>query len=349
MSATTTATLGLSAFAPDIAGTVRIAKAADEAGLDTVWTSELFNRSAMIPLAAMAGVTQSCKLGSAITYGVGRSPLAMNAEARDLDELSGGRFVLGLGNGTRRMISDWHGLDPAAPAVRMEELVGLLRKLWNVHDSPIDHEGRFYRLKFRPIEDTPPPLSPRLPIYTAGVNPRMVESAGRVADGVIAHPICSLRYLEEVVRPAVARGAAHTGRDATDIAVTSMVISVVHDDEEQARDEAANQIAFYSSVKSYHPVLAAGGFGEEAVRIREAFAARDLSGMRRAVTDEMIDELAVTGTGDQVMAGLRRYDRVLDHTIIYSPTHNIPPRRVEENLFSLISMVDAARARSVTG
>jgi probable F420-dependent oxidoreductase len=344
MTEATTATLGLSAFAPDIAGTVRIACAADEAGLDTTWTSELFNRSATIPLAAMAGVTQRCKLGSAITYGVGRTPLAMNAEARDLDELSDGRFVLGLGNGTRRMISDWHGLDPEAPAVRMEELVGLLRKLWNIHESAIDHEGRFYRLKFRPIEDTPPPLSARLPIYTAGVNPRMVESAGRVADGVIAHPICSLRYLEEVVRPAVARGAEHAGRPVEDIAVTSMVISVVHDDEEQARDEAANQIGFYSAVKSYHGVLAAGGFGKEAEQIREAFAARDLPAMRRAVTDRMIDELAVTGTEDQVMAGLKRYDGVLDHTIIYSPTHNIAAQRVEENLFSLIGMVAASRA-----
>ena len=340
----TPATLGISAFAPDLEGMLRIARAADAAGLDTTWTSELFNRSATIPLAAMASVTQRCKLGSAITYGVGRTPLAMNAEARDLDELSGGRFVLGLGNGTRRMISDWHGLDPDAPAVRMEELVGLLRKLWKIHESPIDHEGRFYRLKFHPIEDTPPPLSERLPIYTAGANPRMIETAGRVADGVIAHPICSLRYLEEVVRPAVARGAEHAGRNPADIAVTSMVISVVHADEEQARDEAANQISFYSAVKSYHGVLAAGGFGEEVERIREAFVARDLPAMRRAVTDRMIDELAVTGTADQVMAGLKRYDGVLDQTIIYSPTHNIAPERVEENLFSLIAMVDASRA-----
>ncbi|MBA3741522.1 LLM class flavin-dependent oxidoreductase [Sporichthya sp.] len=344
MTHATPATLGLSAFAPDIAGTLRIARAADEAGLDTTWTSELFNRSATIALAAMAGVTRRCKLGSAITYGVGRSPLTMNAEARDLDELSGGRFVLGLGNGTRRMISEWHGLDPDAPAVRMEELVGLLRKLWNVHQAPIDHEGRFYRLKFRPIENTPPPLSARLPIYTAGVNPRMIESAGRVADGLIAHPICSPKYLEEVVRPAVARGADHAGRAAEDVAVTSMIISVIHDDEERARDEAANQIGFYSSVKSYHGVLSAGGFGKEAAQIREAFAARDLQAMRRAVTDPMIDELAVAGTAEQVMTGLKRYDGVLDHTIIYAPTHNIAAERVEENLLSLIAMVAQSQA-----
>ena len=337
------ATLGISAFAPDIDGTVRIAQAADRAGLDTTWTSELFNRSATIALAAMACATERTTLGSAITYGVGRSPMTLAAEARDLDELTGGRFILGVGNGTRRMISDWHGLDPEAPALRMEELVTLLRELWTV-DEPIDHDGRFYRLKFRPISDVPPPVSPRLPIYTAGVNPRMVESAGRVADGIIAHPICSAKYLEEVVRPAVARGAAHAGRAAADIAITSMVISVINDDVDQARREAAGQIAFYSSVKSYDTALANGGFEQEAATIRAAFAARDMEGMRDAVTDAMIDAMAVTGTAADVQAGLRRYDGVLDHTIIYSPTHMLSHERVEENLMSLIAMVESMSA-----
>lgn len=343
MTATPQATLGLSAFAPDIAGTVRIARAADAAGLDTAWTSELFNRSATIPLAAMAGATESCRIGSAIAYGVGRSPLTLTAEARDLDELSGGRFILGLGNGTRRMISDWHGLDPEAPAVRMEELVGLVRRLWNITE-PIDHDGRFYRLKFRPIENVPPPSTERLPIYTAGVNPRMVETAGRVADGIIGHPMCSAKYLDEVVRPAVAQGAAHAGRSADEIALTSMVICVIHDDVDQARREAANQIAFYSSVKSYDGMLANGGFEQQAATIRAAFAARDSDAMIAAVTDEMIDAMAVTGTASDVREGLRRYDGVLDHTIIYSPTHLIAHERVEENLMSLIDMVAAERA-----
>jgi len=337
MATPTASTLGISAFAPDIDGTLRIARAADTAGLHTTWTSELFNRSATIPLAAMACATSDCRLGAAIAYGVGRTPLTLAAEARDLDELSGGRFVLGLGNGTRRMISDWHGQDPEAPAVRMEELIPLVRALWHVHDTPIDHEGRFYRLKFRPIGDVPPPERD-IPIFTAGVNPRMVETAGRVADGVIGHPILSVKYLDEVVRPAIERGAAKTGRNPADLEITSMVISVIHDDIEQARDEAARQIAFYSSVKSYDGALAVGGFEKEAAAIREAFAARDTGAMRRAVSDRMIDEMAVTGTAEQVRDGLRRYDGVLDHTIIYSPTHQLEPERVEENLHALIAM-----------
>lgn len=335
------ATLGLSTFAPDIKGTVRLASAADAAGIDTVWTSELFNRSATIPLAAMAGATATANIGSAITYGVGRSPLTLAAEARDLDELTDGRFFLGLGNGTAKMIQDWHGLDPSSPAVRMEELVTLLRAIWNVHEQPVDHDGRFYRLRFRPIEATPPPVTARLPIYTAGVNPRMIETAGRVADGFIGHPILSKKYLDEFVRPSVAKGAAHAGRSAEDIEISSMVICSIHDDEEQARDEAARQISFYGSVKTYGRMLGLCGFGDEALAIQEAFRARDADGMLSAVTDEMIDSMAVTGTAQQVRDGLRRYDGTLDHTILYSPTHRLTPQRIEENLESLIAMVGA--------
>ena len=332
-----TATLGISAFAPDIHGTVRLAGAADAAGLDTIWTSELFNRSATIPLAAMAGVTSKATLGTAITYGVGRSPLTLASEARDLDELTKGRFILGLGNGTAGMIEHWHGLDPSAPAVRMEELVKLLRALWHMNE-PVRHEGRFYRMNFQPIETSPPPVTSRLPIYTAGVNPRMVETAGRVADGIIGHPILSKKYLEEIVRPEVAKGAEYAGRSPEDIAITSMVICVIDSDEEKARNEAARQISFYGSVKTYGRMLDMCGFGSEAKAINEAMRARDHDGMVRAVSDDMIDAMSVTGSAAQVRDGLRRYDGVLDHIIIYSPTHRIPPQRVEENLDSLIAM-----------
>jgi alkanesulfonate monooxygenase SsuD/methylene tetrahydromethanopterin reductase-like flavin-dependent oxidoreductase (luciferase family) len=134
---------GISVFATSIEAMSRLAGAADRAGFESVWTSELYNRSATITLAAMAQSTAACTIGSGIMYGVGRSPLMLAAEARDLDELSGGRLILGLGNGTRRMISDWHGLDGDAPATRMEELVPLLRRLWRLHEGPVDHEGRF--------------------------------------------------------------------------------------------------------------------------------------------------------------------------------------------------------------
>jgi probable F420-dependent oxidoreductase len=314
-----------------------IAAAADEAGLDGAWAPELYNRSATIAVSEMARRTSRCTVGTAIAYGVGRSPLTLAAESRDLDELAEGRFVLGIGNGTRRMISDWHGQDPDAPAVRMEELVELLRKLWRQHREPIDHEGRFYRLRFAPTGDLHEPLREEIPIYTAGVNPRMVEVAGRVADGLLGHVLFTTRYIEDVVLPAIERGANRTGRRTSDVRVASLVLASVDDDPEVARREAAAMLAFYASAKTYAPVLERIGFADEAAAVREAFARGDEEAMVAAIPDRMVDALAVAGTAADVRSQLRRYEGLLDHAILYVPSYRISPERLRENALALIA------------
>jgi alkanesulfonate monooxygenase SsuD/methylene tetrahydromethanopterin reductase-like flavin-dependent oxidoreductase (luciferase family) len=230
---------GIAVFGASLEAMAVAATAADRAGFHSVWTSELYNRSATVTLAALAPRTSACVLGSGIMYGVGRSPLMLAAEARDLDELSHGRFVLGLGNGTRRMISDWHGLDGSAPAVRIEELVPLLRRVWRLAEAPVDHEGRFYRLRIAALDDLASAPGRSIPIYTAGVNPRMIEAAGRVADGLLGHTLFSPRYIAEVVRPAIERGAAHAGRDPGEVALATYTLASAHEDRAQARREAA--------------------------------------------------------------------------------------------------------------
>jgi len=143
-------TIGIETQGTSVRSMGEVAAAADAGGIDAAWAPELYSRSATITIAEFAQRTTRCRVGTAIAYGVGRSPLILAAEARDLDEISDGRFVLGLGNGTRRMIADWHGQDPDAPAVRMEELVPLVRRLWCLHEGPIAHDGRFYRLHIAP-------------------------------------------------------------------------------------------------------------------------------------------------------------------------------------------------------
>jgi len=307
-------------------------EAVDQAGFDAVWTSELYNRSATVTLAAIAPRTSRAQIGSGIIYGVGRSPLMLAAEARDLDELSGGRFILGIGNGTRRMISDWHGLDGDAPAVRMEELVPLVRQVWNLASAPIDHDGRFYKLKLRALDESAGVPERAIPIYTAGVGPRMIESAGRVADGLLAHTMCAPRYLEDVAIPAVERGAAKTERDPGEITVATYALACAAPDAEQARREAAGMIAFYGTVKSYATVFEHCGFGTEAAAIQEAFAKRDLKAMVGAVSEPMIDEFAAAGTPEEVDAKLRRYDGVVDEIVLSVPSFQVSDERVAENL-----------------
>lgn len=328
--------IGICAFASGIEAMAQAAGAADRAGFDAVWTSELYNRSATVTLAAVAQATERARIGSGIMYGVGRSPLMLAAEARDLDELSHGRFVLGIGNGTRRMISDWHGLDGDAPAVRLEELVPLVRRVWNLHEGPIDHEGRFYRLKIAGLDDLTVAPTRDIPIYTAGVNPRMIEAAGRVADGLLGHTLFSPRYIEEVVRPALVRGAEHAGRDPESIGLATYTLAVADEDEERARREAAAMIAFYGSVRSYGNLFEVSGFGAQATAMQTAFKARDIDAMIGAVTDAMIDEFAVAGTPAQVREGLRRFDGIVDQVVFSPPSFRISPERGAEILATLI-------------
>jgi probable F420-dependent oxidoreductase len=329
-------TRGLTVLRGGVEQVAAAAARAEAAGFDAVWTPEFYTRSAVVTVARMATTTRSVRVGSSIAYAVGRSPLTLATEARSLDEVCGGRFVLGLGTGTRRMMSSWHGADPDGPATRMEELVPLLRRLWRLHEGPVTHHGRFYDLDIAPTAEVDPPPRADIPVWTAGVNPRMVEVAGRVADGLLGHPLFSPAYLAEVVRPAVARGADRAGRDPAAVTLAGVVICAVDADEERARREAAGQLAFYAAPRAYRGVLAAAGFGAAADRIREAFAAGDHDGMVRAVPDAMVDALAVAGTPVQVHSGLRRFAGVLDHVIVYPPSFRMSRERCAESVEQLI-------------
>jgi probable F420-dependent oxidoreductase len=323
---------GIVVFGATLGTMVDAAVAADAAGIDAIWTSELYNRSAIVTLAAIAPRTSRARIGSGIVYGVGRSPLMLAAEARDLDELSGGRMILGIGNGTRRMISDWHGQDGASPAGRIEELVPLVRDLWDLDEKPVNHEGRFYRCKIAGLGGQSWSGEEPIPIYVAGANRRMMESAGRVADGLLAHTMCSPAYLEEVARPAVAAGAEHAGRGAEEVAISTYALACAAEDADLARREAAAMIAFYATVKSYAPMFDTRGFADEAAAIRAAFADRDLKTMIAAVTEPMVDELSCAGTPAEVAAALRRYDGVVDEVVLSVPSFQVSDERVAENL-----------------
>lgn len=330
-------TIGIAPFVPSLKTTVEIAKAADAAGLNTAWTGEFNDRSAIVALAEMAHQTEHCRIGSSIAYAVGRSPLVLANEARGLDEISDGRLVLGLGTGTKGMQKGWHGeRDPESPATRLEELIPLLRRIWKLHEGPVKHEGRFYSMNLTATAEVPPPTRENIPVMTAGVNKRMIETAGRVADGLICHPTFSTQYVEDVVRPAIVRGADKTGRDAAAVEMVGMLMCSVNDDEEVARREVASQIAFYTAPKAYGPMMEASGFGEEAERVRNAFAEKDYETMIGAVSDRMLDAIGVAGNAEQVRAGIERRKADFDHIALYSPSFQMTPERVRENMLALV-------------
>ena len=295
------------------------ARRAEQAGFESVWATEFYDRSATVALAAMAEATERVELGSAIAYAFGRTPIVLAAEARDLDELSQGRLTLGLGTGTKRMQREWHGLDGEHPASRMEELIPLLRRIWTLHEGAIDHEGRFYQVRIKPTAPVSPPLRPAIPIYMAGVNPRMIEAAGAVGDGLVGHPLFTPEYVSQVVRPALGKGAKRTGRDES-VPIAGYITCSVGEERDEARRGAAAVIAFNSTVKTYDAVHRVNGFEDAVGNVRAAWREGDFGAMVEAIPDAMIDTIALAGTPDEVRARYEeRWAGVYERALLWPP------------------------------
>ena len=313
-----------------IAEMVEVTRQAEAAGFDLAWDWEFFNKNAFVRLAAMASATTRIGLGTGILYAFGRSPLLTASGAADLDELSDGRLVLGLGTGTKRMNEEWYGMPFERPAPKAAELCQLLRHIWASADRPLRFEGEFYTLAV-PQYVRPGQARPTIPIYLAGVNPIMVRTAAEAADGLVGHPIYPRSYIRDHVRPAIDEGLRRAGRRREGFTLASCVIVAISRDREQARREARQQVAFYSTVKTYDLLLDSAGFSREKEAIRRAFKTVDVAAMADAVSDEMLAATAVAGTPDECRAQLTAYDDLLDLPMLYTPTFGVEPGRVLEN------------------
>jgi probable F420-dependent oxidoreductase len=320
--------LGLLLELPTQRENVDIALRAEQAGFDSVWAPEFHNHSGPLALAAAAIATERVELGTAIAWAFGRSPLLTAVTALDLDEMSGGRFVLGLGTGTRRMRTDWLGAPADKPATRLRETIEAVRAVWDAAGAgAVDYEGELVRLKVRPYGRADQ-IRPRLPVYVAAVNEGMTRMAGAIADGVVAHPMATARYIEEVMRPAIAEGASGAGRSASDVGVADWVLLAISADREQAREDAKRQIAFHATVRTYDRILDLHGFTEVAARIRELWKSFDLAGMTALVTDEMLDEMAVAGTPDECRAALEQRAASAERLLLGAPVVATDPGRI---------------------
>jgi alkanesulfonate monooxygenase SsuD/methylene tetrahydromethanopterin reductase-like flavin-dependent oxidoreductase (luciferase family) len=322
----------------DVSALCSLAEQAEDAGVASVWTIEYYNRNSVVRASAMAARTARIGVGTAITAAFARAPLMLATAAADLSTLAPGRVVLGLGTSTARMNLDWYGTQADHPAPRLEELITVLRRLGDHHTGPFTHEGRFVSLRFAHLDRQPTALPP---IYTAGVNPRTVEVAGRAADGFIAHPVATATYLEQIAEPALACGLAWSGRPSSAVQRVAQVITVIDDDQDAARRRAALQVAFYATVKTYGVIFQVHGFDAERTRIREAFLADDRLAMADAVSDEMLGCMAVFGSPAEVGKQLSRYSSWSDEVILYPPHFGITPQQAHDDQVALIDFTCA--------
>ena len=311
-----------------------LAARAERAGFESVWCAET-SRTAFVQAAIVAQATSTITVGTAVALAFPRSPAIAAMAARDLGELSGGRFVLGLGSQVKRVNEQRFSVPFEHPAPKMAEFVEAVRAFLGAFSTGgVDYRGRFYRLTMPPFPGAGPPPEP-VPVFVAAVNEGMAEAAGAVADGVLGHPMSSPRWVQEVLRPAVARGAAAAGRDPSSVNVTSGVILQVSQDREEALHEAAAQIAFYATTRTYRPVLALHGHDDLQEPIRRAFVQGDHAEMIRLALP-MADTLAVAGTPAECRDKLAGYEGVADRVILGGAWIGPPPGRIAANQLAIL-------------
>jgi probable F420-dependent oxidoreductase len=311
-----------------IQGQIDAAKRAEKAGFESVWTTEFFNANGLVRLAAIATATQRIQLGTGIAYAFMRSPMLAASAAMDIDEISGGRMLLGLGSGTKTMNENWYSMPfEGAPAPRMKDAIGLIRAAFAAQKGGgLSYEGPHYRVKI-PQFSRPGAARPSIPIAIAAVNRGMIRTAAAVADGLVGHPIYTRKYIAETVLPLL---------EGSECKLLPYVIASVADDPAQARNEARMQIAFYYTTRLYHSVLAPHGWTGIGETIAAAFRKGDFAAMAAAVPDEMVDAIAITGRPDEVREQLDQWRTLTDHVLLYSPSVGIKPARVAENVDAII-------------
>jgi probable F420-dependent oxidoreductase len=327
----------------ELAGLGARAREVEAAGFESVWVAETA-RTAFVQAAVAIEATSRVLVGTDIALAFPRSPTITAMAARDLAELSGGRFVLGLGTQVKRVNEQRFGIPFEHPAPKVAEVAQAIRAVLGGFDGrPVEHRGRFYELTMAPFPGAGPAPGP-VPIHLAAVNARMAETAGRAFDGVLGHPMTSPRWIAEVLRPAVARGAEASGRDPSDVPLSTGVILHVADEAglEEARREAALQVGFYATTRTYRPVLDLHGFGELAEPIRRAFVRGDQAALAEAALP-MVDELAIVGTPEVCRRRLAAFEGLVDRVILGGAWVGPSPERLLANHRAIIDALAPAR------
>jgi len=308
-------------------GSIRQAAAAAERarrlGYDGIFSADT-GHEPFLPLVAAARQAPGLDYGTAIAVAFARSPMVVAMTAWDLAEMTGGRFLLGLGTQIRAHITRRFSMPWDSPGLRLREFIHAMKAAWDTwqNGTPLNFTGDHYSLTLMTPFFNPGPIDhPDVPVYIAGVGPYMSRLAGEMCDGFHAHPFHTVRYLDEVVIPNMEQGAAAAGRAVADIEMASVVFVVTGRDEAQMdrmRQTVKRHVSFYASTPAYRAVLDVHGwdFGPTLTAMSKRGAWAE---MAEVIPDEVVDQVAVVAPLDELGAALQaRYVGTLDRVGFYT-------------------------------
>jgi probable F420-dependent oxidoreductase len=273
----------------------------EAAGVEGVWAPQIFG-APFTTLAAAAAVTTRIKLGSGIALAFTRSPLETACSAIDLDYISDGRAVLGLGSSAQSQIEGSFGMTYGKPLAHMREVVAQVRAvIANGHSGELKRlEGEYTTLDLSHFRLVRPALRPAIPVYLPAIFEKACEQAGMIADGLLGHPLWTTGWLKERVDKNVTEGLEKASRNRGDLDINLMMFVVINENRAEAISDARANIAFYTQSPQYMRYFDAIGFGKEAAAIQAAFAVQDYAAMAEACPDEMVTAITILGSANDV-------------------------------------------------
>ena len=327
-------------FEDSLATVMALAREGEAAGLGSMYTVEA-GRSVFVSAAAVINATERVRVGTYIANAYARDPWLTGISARDLDELSGGRFVLGIGTGNPHL-NDWYmGIDSSKPIAKMRDYLHIVRGVVAAQaGEPVRHEGPVHSIRWRASFS---PARPTIPVYLSASGPNMVRLAGECSDGVGVGIMSSTAFMADIVQPNARAAAVSAGRDPAALAFPMGAQVSVNRDSERARE--ATRLAICGL---YHPVphpyydsqlrqLGFTDFADQASQLMPAGRTRDAMAL---VPDEVIDTMTITGTPTECAARLAEYEGLADEVIAIRVAQRDEPAGLAafDDLFELAAL-----------
>ena len=287
---------------------------ADRLGYHAVWTSEAYGSDCITPLAWIGALTRNIKLGTGIMQMPARSPAMTAMTAMTLDQLSGGRVLLGLGLSGPQVVEGWHGRPYGKPLAKTREYVAIVRRILE-REAPLAHQGEHYQIPYSGQDATGlgKPLKSILhgradmPIYLAAIGPKNVELTAEIADGWLPMLFSPAHY-SDTYKPAVEAGLAKAakGKRRSDFDIAASVTVVIVDELEAAYNQIKPVLALYiggmgaKGKNFYHDLACRYGFEAASDEIQARFLAGRKGEAIMAVPDALVDAVALVGSKARV-------------------------------------------------
>ncbi len=307
-------------IASDLKSAAASAVKLEEQGYDGALSFET-SHDPFFPLVSAAEKTSRIELITPIAVAFSRTPMLLANIGHDLNSLSEGRFILGLGSQIRPHITKRFSMPWSEPANRMREFITAMRAIWACwhKGEPLDFRGEFYTHSLMTPMFTPDDIEHGAPkVFLAAVGPLMTQVAGEVAGGAIIHSFSTRKYIEDVTLPAIEKGLAKAGRSRSDFQVSYPGFVVSGNTEEEflaSKAAVCKQIAFYGSTPAYRPVLEVHGWGDLQYELNKMSKQGLWDEMGTMITDEILNEFAVVGETDEAVDKFKaRFDGLVDRT-----------------------------------